>query len=110
MTGSHLEEPLKCPPRRGRWGKKQAESLAGRDHTSGPVRLCVQSQYSPLISHFFLFKYPLKAEKWLRKDERSAFLATGLESIWLTDGGAGADVPSGSGCCRGGFQGVFYHG
>lgn len=37
-------------------------------------------------------------------------MATGLESIWLTDGGAGRDMPSGSGCCTGEFQGVFYHG
>lgn len=70
----------------------------------------MQSQYSLLISHFFLFKCPLKAEEWLRKEERSAFLATGLEIIWLTDGDAGRDVPSGSGGCSGGFQGFFYHG
>lgn len=63
-----------------------------------------------LISHFFLFKCPLKAEKWLRKEEQLAFLATGLESIWLTGGDAGRDVPSSSGCCRGAFQGFFYHG
>lgn len=65
----------------------------------------MQSQYSLLISHFSFLKCPLKAEKWLRKGERSAFLATSLDSVWLTDGDAGRDVPSGSGGCRGAFPG-----
>lgn len=74
------------------------------------MRDCTCSPSTPLVSHFFPFKRPLKAEKWLRAEEQSAFLATGRQGTWLGDGGAGRDVPSGSGCCTETFQGFFAHG
>jgi len=93
VTGSHLEEPLEASTKKGTPGEEVSGEF-GRE--ASHIWPC-DTQHSPLTSHFFVFKYPLKVEQWLRKEEQLAFSATGPKSIWLTDGDAGGMCPAAEG-------------